>query len=98
MTHISANWAHRHLTVGPLKTMSSTTSPSRLMLEVRILVLLVPLRNAVARDSSGQTLRGVKFIIYIFKFSRSAPKTQSAREWDLELVSGPDVWCNVHYF
>ena len=30
-----------------------------------------------------QTLRGLKFIIFIFIFSRSIPKTQSAHEWDL---------------
>ncbi len=29
---------------------------------------------------------------------RSVPKTQSAHEWDLELVSGAELWCNLHYF
>ncbi len=38
----------------------------------------------------GQTMRGLKFIIYICILLRSVPKTQSALEWDLDLVSGAD--------
>ncbi len=49
-------------------------------------------------QKTGQTLRALKFIIYISIFVRSVPKTQSAHEWDLALVSGPDFWCNLHYF
>ncbi len=41
---------------------------------------------------TGQTLRSFKFIIYVFIFLRSFPKTQSAHGWDLELVSGVDCW------
>ncbi len=48
-------------------------------------------------DLSGQTLRGLKFIICRFICVRSVPKTQSAYEWALELVSGADFWCNLHY-
>ncbi len=47
---------------------------------------------------SRQTLRGLKFIICIFIFSRSVPKTQSTHEWDLDLVSGSDFLCNLHHF
>ncbi len=36
---------------------------------------------------------------FIFLSSwRSVPKTQSVHEWDLELVSGADLSCNLHYF
>ena len=41
----------------------------------------------------GQTLGGLKFIISLFIFLRSVPKTQSAHDWDLELISGADYWC-----
>ncbi len=47
---------------------------------------------------TGQTLRGLKFVIYIFIFLRSVPKTQSATEWDLDLVSGADFWRNLRSF
>ncbi len=40
-------------------------------------------------------MRGLKFIIYIFISLWSAPKTQSAHEGDLELVSGADFWRNL---
>ncbi len=33
--------------------------------------------------STGQTSRALKFTIYIYIFSRSVPKTQSAHEWDI---------------
>ncbi len=35
-------------------------------------------------------------LTFIFIFVRSVPKTQSAHEWDLELVSGAEFWCNLH--
>ena len=47
---------------------------------------------------AGQTLRGLKFSIYLFIFLRSVPKTQSAHEWDLELVSGAEIWSELRYF
>ena len=47
---------------------------------------------------SGQTLTGFEFIIYRFICLRSVPKTQITNEWDLELVSGADFWCNLHDF
>ena len=46
----------------------------------------------------GQTMRGLKFIIYICILLRSVPKTQSALEGDLDLVSGADFWGNQRYF
>ncbi len=57
-----------------------------------------PYRALLKGPYTGQTLRGLKFIIYIFVFLRSVPKAQSAHQWDLELVSGSDVWRNLHYF
>jgi hypothetical protein len=33
-----------------------------------------------------------------FYILRSVPKTQSAHEWDLELVYGADFGRNLHYF
>ncbi len=51
-----------------------------------------------ATTFSGQTLRGLIFIIYLLIFLRSVPKTQSAHEWDLEVVSGADCWCNLDHF
>jgi hypothetical protein len=47
---------------------------------------------------TGQTLRGLKFIIYCFIFLRSVPKTQHTPEWDVELASGADLWRNLRYF
>ncbi len=46
----------------------------------------------------GQTLRGLKLIIYLVICLMSDPKTQSVNEWDLELLSGADFWCNLHHF
>jgi hypothetical protein len=46
------------------------------------------------RNTSGQKGRPKK----LFMSLRSAPKTQGACEWDLELVSWADFWCNLHYF
>ncbi len=42
-------------------------------------------------------LEGPQIYHLSFIFLRSVPKTQSAHEWDLELVSGSDFWCNLHY-
>ncbi len=50
------------------------------------------------RPTAWQTLRGLKFIIYLPFVSRSVPKTQSPQQWDLELVSGADFWSNLLYF
>ncbi len=47
---------------------------------------------------AGQTLRDLKLVIYLFIFLRSAPQTQIAHEWDLELVSGAEFWLNLHCF
>ncbi len=47
---------------------------------------------------SGQTLRGLKFIIFLCIFWRSVPETQSAHEWNLELVSGADLWLQSALF
>ena len=33
-----------------------------------------------------------------FKFVRSVPREQSAKEWDFELVSGAEFWCSLCYF
>jgi hypothetical protein len=61
------------------------------------LTLLI-LRGRSQSRCTGQTVRGLKFTIYLFIFLRSAPEPQSAHEWDLELVSGANCWCNLHYF
>ncbi len=37
-------------------------------------------------------------ITYLCFLLRSVTKTQSAHEWDLQLVSGADFWCNLHHF
>ncbi len=54
-----------------------------------------PCKEDRAQPCTGHTLRDLKFIIYLFIF---LPKTQSTNEWDLELVSGFDFWCNLYYF
>ena len=46
---------------------------------------------------TGQTLRGLKSVIYLFIFLRPAPQTQSTQERALELVPGADFQCNLHY-
>ncbi len=52
----------------------------------------------VFRPLEWADLEGLNLLIYLCIFVRSVPKTQSAHEWDLELVSGSDLWCNLHYF
>ncbi len=49
-------------------------------------------------SQTGLTLGGLRFTVYIFIFLRPAPKTQSTHEGALELVSGADLWCNLHSF
>ncbi len=47
---------------------------------------------------TGLTSGGLIFILYLFIFSRPAPKTQSTHERALELVSGGNCWRNLHDF
>ena len=47
--------------------------------------------------NSRPDLEGLKFIIHLCIFLRTAKNTRSAHEWDLELVSGADLFSNLHY-
>ncbi len=50
------------------------------------------------RDT-GQSLRGLEFIMYLaYVLAVGSKNTKSAHERALELVSGADVWCNLHSF
>ena len=59
---------------------------------------MLPGRKSAFRAEAGQTLRGLKFIFIFLCFCGRSPKTQSANEWDLELVSGVAFWYNLRYF